>query len=79
MLKPARGRAVIAIHVEEDGKLNYYDTQDEIVWVVKSRIGTRYRLGKLAPIASSKIHEDLVELADTEIAQRILDGTYNFP
>ena len=27
VLKPTRGGAVVAIQVEEDGELNYYDTQ----------------------------------------------------
>jgi hypothetical protein len=79
VLKPARGRAVMAIQVEEDGELHTYDTHEDIVRVVNSRIGARYRLGSRSPANFGQIAEDLGHFADTEAAQKILDGTYVFP
>ena len=69
----------MAIQVDEDGEVHHYDTHEEIVRVVNSRIGARYCLGLRSLITLGTIAEDLGHFADTEAAERILNGTYVFP
>jgi hypothetical protein len=53
--RPARGGAIMAIQVDEDGGLVQYDNHDDIVRVINSRIGTRYCLGLRFPAALGQI------------------------
>jgi hypothetical protein len=69
----------MAIQVDDDGNVVRYDTQEDIVRVINSRIGSRYRLGLRAMEANSQIAKDLGALGDGEAVQKILDGTYVFP
>jgi hypothetical protein len=69
----------MAIQVDESGGIVCYDTQEDIVRVVNSRIGSRYHLGLRAMKANSQIARNLGQFGDGEAVQRILDGTYVFP
>eukprot|EP00956_Cyclotella_meneghiniana_P019224 scaffold32771_cov65-Cyclotella_meneghiniana.AAC.1 len=77
--KSARGRAIMAIQVDENGELVQYDTHEDIVRVINSRIGNRYRLGLRSPAAVGQISEDIGQFGNGPAVQQILDGTYVYP
>ena len=70
---------VMAVQVSEGGELTTYDTHDDIVRVVNSRIGERYKLGHRSPLSAGRLLEEIGQFAEKEAAARILDGTYEFP
>jgi hypothetical protein len=69
----------MAIQVDEGGGLVTYDTHKDIVRVINSQIGTRYRLGLCSAAAHGHIAADLGQFGKGKAVQRILDGTYVFP
>eukprot|EP00956_Cyclotella_meneghiniana_P028832 scaffold68204_cov23-Cyclotella_meneghiniana.AAC.4 len=78
-VKPNQGRMVMAVQVDENGTPVRYDSHDGFVRVVNSRIGQRYKLGLRSPLSMGQLAEDIGQYAEKEAAQRILDGTYEFP
>ena len=70
---------VMAVQVSEGGELTTYDTHDDIVRVVNSRIGERYKLGHRSPLSAGRLLEEIGQFAEKEAATSILDGTYEFP
>ena len=46
---------VIAVEVNEGGGLMTYDTHEDIVCEVNSRIGQRYKLGHSSPLPLSTV------------------------
>eukprot|EP00956_Cyclotella_meneghiniana_P029543 scaffold71866_cov64-Cyclotella_meneghiniana.AAC.1 len=79
VVKPGQGRMVMAVQVMEDGGLTTYDTHEDIVRVVNSKIGQRYKLGHRSPLSSGQLAEEIGQFAEKEAASKILDGTYEFP
>lgn len=78
-VKPGQGRMVMAVQVDENDQTVVYESHDDIVRVVNSRIGQRYKLGARSPLSMGKLAEDIGQFAENEAAERILDGTYDFP
>eukprot|EP00956_Cyclotella_meneghiniana_P011946 scaffold16843_cov51-Cyclotella_meneghiniana.AAC.2 len=78
-VKPNQGRMVMAVQVDENGTSVRYDSHEDVVRVVNSRIGQRYKLGLRSPLSMGQLAEDIGQYAEKEAAQRILDGTYEFP
>jgi hypothetical protein len=60
--RSALGRAIMAIQVDENGELVQYDTHEDIVRVINSRIGTQYHLGLRSPALWVKFLKILVNL-----------------
>jgi len=79
VVKPGQGRMVMAVQVSEGGELTTYDTHEDIVRVVNSRIGERYKLGHRSPLSAGRLLEEIGQFAEKEAATRILDGSYEFP
>lgn len=75
VVKPGQGRMVMAVQVMEDGGLTTYDTHEDIVRVVNSKIGQRYKLGHRSPLSSGQLAEEIGQFAEKEAASKILDGT----
>ena len=70
---------VMAVQVQEDGGLTTYDTHEDIVRVVNSNIGKRYKLGHRSPLSAGQLADEIGQFAEKDAARRILDGTYAFP
>jgi hypothetical protein len=79
VVKAGQGRMVMAVQVQEDGGLTTYDTHDDIVRVVNSKIGQRYKLGHRSPLSAGRLAEEIGQFGEKDAARQILDGTYEFP
>jgi hypothetical protein len=56
-----------------------YDTEDKVVGRTSDHLSKRFRLAYSAPCYCGKLFDDLGFTGDTECAQQILEGTYDFP
>jgi hypothetical protein len=56
-----------------------YDTEDEVVGHTSNHLSKRFHLAYSAPCYCGKLFNDLGFMGDTECAQQILEGTYDFP
>ncbi len=56
-----------------------YDTEDEVVGHTSDHLYKRFHLAYSAPCYWGKLFDDLGFTGDTECAQQILEGTYDFP
>jgi hypothetical protein len=56
-----------------------YDTENEVVGNTSNHLSKRFHLAYSAPCYYGKLFDDLGFMGDTECAQQILEGTYDFP
>ena len=78
-VKDPRGRSVIRVTAQSpDGDITY-DTQSDVEDQVQRNLQLRFSLGKRAPISHGLLSQDFGLLADTEAAEKLFNGTYQFP
>ena len=78
-VKDPRGRSVIRVTTQSpDGDITY-DTQSDVEDQVQRNLQLRFSLGKRAPISHGLLSQDFGLLADTEAAEKLFNGTYQFP
>lgn len=65
--------------MDENGTLHWYNTQEDIVRVINSQIGSKCHLGLHSSAGVSQILEDLGQFGENAAVQTILDGTYILP
>ncbi len=67
------------VRVQTSPVIETYDTEDEVVGQTSDHLSKRFRLAYSAPCYHGKLFDDLGFTGDTECAQQILEGTYDFP
>ena len=78
-VKDPRGRTIIRVTAQSpDGDITY-DTQPDVEDQVQRNLHLRFSLGKRAPINHGLLSQDFGLLADTEAAERLFNGAYQFP
>jgi hypothetical protein len=71
-----RGNAVTRVERIEDGNVVEYTVQEEMEQVVREETQHQFTLAASSPLCHGLLGKQLGYLADTEVAQAILDGTY---
>ena len=77
--RPPRGTAPTAIQVETPLETTTYTTEEEIFDHSAHHLSTRFRHAYSAPIYNSELLHELGPLGDTNVANEILEGTYEYP
>ena len=77
--KDPRGGATIIVQKQSEDGLVESATKDETEGLLFEEIEYRFELAKEAPINSTMLLEQLGCLADSEIAQQIVEGMYGIP
>ena len=75
----ARSNAVTRVERVEDGAVVEYTEQEALEQVVREMTQDRFTLADSSPLCNGLLGEQLGYLADTEVAQSILEGTYEPP
>jgi hypothetical protein len=70
------GKSVTRVERVVDGRTEEYTSEDEVITAIQEETEVRFHLANSAPICQGLLAEQLGLLADTETAQRILDGTF---
>ncbi len=65
--------------VQSDPVIGIYDTEDEVVRHTSNHLSKCFRLAYSAPCYCRKLFDYFGFTGDTECAQQILEGTYDFP
>jgi hypothetical protein len=65
--------------VQTSPVIETYDTEDEVVGQTSDHLSKRFHLAYSAPCYRGKLFDDFGFMGDTECAQQILEGTYDFP
>lgn len=71
-----RSNAVTRVERIEDGELVEYTEQESLEQVVREMTQDRFTLADSSPLCQGQLGEQLGYLADTDIAQSILEGTF---
>ncbi len=74
-----RSNAVTRVERMEDGNVVEYTDQEEMEQVVREETQHRFTLAASSPLCQGLLGKQLGYLADTEVAQAILDGTFVVP
>jgi hypothetical protein len=77
--QPPRGGNPLSVRMQSGPVTETYDTEDEVVGHAFDHLSKRFRLAYSAPCYCGKLFGDLGFTGDTECAQQILEGTYDFP
>jgi hypothetical protein len=70
------GESVTRVERVVDGRTEEFTAEDDVIAAIQEETEVRFHLANSAPICQGLLAEQLGLLADTEAAQRILDGTY---
>eukprot|EP00956_Cyclotella_meneghiniana_P032414 scaffold89146_cov64-Cyclotella_meneghiniana.AAC.5 len=74
-----RSNTVTRVERIEDGNVVEYTVQEEMEQVVREETQYRFTLASSSPLCNGLLGEHLGYLADTEVAQSILNGTFDIP
>ena len=55
-----------------------YTKQAEVEQICGEHLGSRFSLGKRAPLSAIALHEEIGNLSDSEAALKILENNYAF-
>ena len=77
--RPPRGGAPITLRVQAGTTVNTYSTEHEMFEHTSDHLSQRFRLAHSAPCYRGQLFDDLGFMGDTECAQKILEGTYQYP
>ncbi len=67
------------VRVQSSSVIETYDTEDEVVRHTSNHLSKCFRLAYSSLCYRGKLFDDLDFRGDTECAQQILEGTYDFP
>jgi hypothetical protein len=76
---PPKGGAPITLQVQAGNTVNTYSTEHKMFEHTSDHLSQRFRLAHSAPCYRDQLFDDLGFMGDTECAQKILEGTYEFP
>jgi hypothetical protein len=74
-----QGGNPLSVRVQSGPITETYDTEDEVVGHTSNHLSKCFHLAYFAPCYCRKLFDDLGFTGDTECAQQILEGTYDFP
>jgi hypothetical protein len=77
--RPPRGGAPITLRVQAGQTINTYSTEHEMFEHTSDHLSQWFRLAQSAPCYQGQLFDDLGFTGDTVCAQKILEGTYNYP
>ena len=79
-MKGPRGGATMTVQkMTADGLVKESTTQGETEEVIFKETGYRFQLAMDAPISSTDLLSNLGNLADMEISQQMIEGTFDIP
>jgi hypothetical protein len=70
------GKSVTRVEKVVDGKTVEYTAKEGVIAAIQEETEVRFHLANSAPICQGLLGKQLGYLADTETAQRILDGSF---
>ena len=76
--RPPRGGAPITLRVQAGKTVNTYTTEHEMFDHTSEHLSQCFRLAHSAPCYRGQLFDDLGFTGDTECAQKILEGTYEY-
>jgi hypothetical protein len=76
--RPPIGGAPITLRVQAGTTVNTYSTEHEMFEHNSDHLYQRFRLAHSAPCYRGQLFDDLGFMGDTECAQMILEGKYNY-
>ena len=74
--KKKAANSVSRVQVSTAEGVSDHEGEEAVEEAIMSENQQRFRLAKSSPLSSGRLYEDLGYIADTEAAQKILDGTY---
>jgi hypothetical protein len=77
--RPPRGGNPLLVRVQTGPVIETYNTEDKVVGQTSNHLSKRFCLAYSAPCYRGKLFDDLGFTGDTECAQQILEGIYDFP
>jgi len=77
--RPPRGGAPITLRVQAGQTVNTYSTEHEMFEHTSEHLSQQFRLAQSALCYRGQLFDDLGFTGDTECAQMILEGTYEYP
>lgn len=78
-MKVPSGRSVLRVTAQLPGRQTTYDIQPEVKEQVQCNLQVRFSFGKRAPINHSLLFQDFGTIGDTEAAEHLFNGDYEFP
>ena len=76
---PPRGGAPITLRVQAGKTVKTYSTEHEMFEQTSEHLSQRFRLAHSAPCYRGQLFDNLGFTGDTKCAQKILEGTYQYP
>jgi hypothetical protein len=77
--RPPQGGNPLMVCVQSGPVIETYDTEDEVVRHTSNHLSKCFHIAYSASCYCRKLFDDLGFTGDTECAQQILEGTYDFP
>jgi hypothetical protein len=77
--RPPRGGAPITLQVQARQTVNTYSTENEMFECTSKHLSQQSHLAHSAPCYQGQLFDDLGFMGDTKCAQKILEGTYEYP
>jgi len=78
VVRDMRGRSVLSVQETVDGNEETHTKQEAVEDACGQHLGSRFSLGKRAPLSASALRDEIGNLSDTEAARKILSNDYEF-
>jgi hypothetical protein len=78
-IQQTQGSNPLSIRVQSGPIINTYDTEKDVVAHTADHLSDQFQLAYSAPCYRGQLFDDLGFMGDTECAQQILEGTYEYP